>query len=184
MEMLKSARDTITGNLRNPKLSVDDLSLLYKMVCEFDVLESHASEIEQFCEGMPLTLVHGDFAQKNIRVRRSDARSLLLVFDWECAGWGIPAIDIARWPLVEFRWSNVSCPDISVYWSAVSQAWPHLGIEDVQRMSVLGWVFRLLAIIGREARLLATEWPEKSMKNMTYYQSGLADSIPMLEWRE
>src|SRR5262249_55908333 len=62
---------------------------------ELDRLESRWPEVELACEGLPRTMVHGDFRPKNVRVRGRDANATLFALDWEMAGWGVPAADLA-----------------------------------------------------------------------------------------
>ena len=47
------------------------------------------------CAGMPRTLVHGDFIKRNLRVRPGPAGPRWCPIDWEFAGWGPPAVDLA-----------------------------------------------------------------------------------------
>src|SRR5206468_164689 len=95
LEHLRSARATIVRNLGNPLLRAEDLAGLGNIVSGCDFLEARWNRIERFCDALPRTLVHGDLVVKNMRVRLGRAASALLVFDWETAGWGVPAPDLS-----------------------------------------------------------------------------------------
>ena len=127
--------------------------------------------MEKLCEGMPRTFVHGDFKEKNIRVRNSPDGMTLLPFDWEMAGWALPAADMAK------------CPDAALYWSTVRQHWPALNWEDIERMTHVGAMFRLLASIYWEAVSLefpSVEWSMNNLINLRNFDSRLANSIQTL----
>jgi hypothetical protein len=62
-------------------------------------------------EGIPSTLVHGDFSPKNVHIRAGNASVDVLPLDWETAGWGVPARDLSDVP-------------IELYCAAVQQWWP------------------------------------------------------------
>ena len=94
LEHLRLARETLQRAIVNSTLSPDDLVVLESIVPRCNVLESCWSKVETFCDKMPQTLVHNDFATRNIRVRNGQARTALLPFDWEKAGWGIPAANL------------------------------------------------------------------------------------------
>jgi hypothetical protein len=69
LDLLQSARDTIQTNSANPALDADDLSLLETVVDHCEHLSVDWSQLVEGCEGMPQTLVHGDFIRKNVAVR-------------------------------------------------------------------------------------------------------------------
>jgi aminoglycoside phosphotransferase (APT) family kinase protein len=68
---------------------------------------------------MPQTLVHNDFAARNIKVRNGQAGTTLLPFDWEKAGWGIPAADL----------EYLEQADLAMYWSVVHRSWPYFDVK-------------------------------------------------------
>jgi aminoglycoside phosphotransferase (APT) family kinase protein len=57
-------------------------------------IEARWGSIEEICRDSPSTLVHGDLAPKNLRFRMKDGKVSVLPFDWEIAGWGVPAVDL------------------------------------------------------------------------------------------
>jgi Ser/Thr protein kinase RdoA (MazF antagonist) len=107
---LRSARAAILGNLTNSALSAEDRALLNTIVSQCDALESRWDQVQRTCDRMPRTLVHGDFVVKNVNVRSGPAGPAFLAFDWETAGWGVPAPDLVQSLLLD-RVSSVS-PDL------------------------------------------------------------------------
>src|SRR2546422_700916 len=89
LEHLRLGRARIQRNLANHSLTHEDSALLERIISQCDFLESRWDQVEQFCEGMPWTLVHGDLKEKNLRVREGERDLELLSFDWETAGWGL-----------------------------------------------------------------------------------------------
>ena len=138
---LRSAERGIQRNLGNPKLTREDRAFLVEILHLLAHTESRWEAIDKACQGIPCTLVHGDFRPKNLRLRSGGDGPALYPIDWEEAGWGIPAADLApardSSPLVEAK----------VYVSTVRDRWPGLDIRGVRRLCVLGQTFRALAAI-------------------------------------
>ena len=122
----------------NPALSNDFAALLNRIVKFLDLLESQWDQLEKMCEAMPRTLVHGDFSITNLRVREGACGPALLVFDWESAGWGVPAVDFTQFI------HGAARPDLNVYYSILKRAHPHLKLEDIQAVAARGNLFRLI----------------------------------------
>jgi hypothetical protein len=162
LEHLRSARHTILRYLTNPALSGDDVTVLHAIVAQCDFLESRWSQVETCCAGIPLTLVHGDFRPKNVHVRRDHGGSALFPIDWETAGWGVPAPDLAH-------------VDLTVYWTVVRESWPTVDLQALQQLATLGKVFR---------RLAAMNWQSMSleMASMRIYHAELSDAIQAVQW--
>lgn len=171
LKRLRFVRDAILGHLVNPALQADGLVLLEAIVCQCDILESHWDQVEEVCKGIPQTLVHGDFVVKNLRVRSSQAGMVLLPFDWGEAGWGVPAIDLMD-------------VDVAAYWSVVHAHWPWLGVQTIQRLAIVGKIFRCLDAIYWELPDFKYEWLKKPISCMKIYRSWLADAIRAAEWED
>ncbi len=176
LEHLQSGRDKILRNLANPALKADDLVVLKSIVSQYEVLESRWCQVKEFCEGLPWTLVHGDFTGKNLRVRVGPAGIALLPFDWEDAGWGVPAPDLAQSALRGSGGFSAN-PDVATYWSVVRDHWPSLDLQTMQRLANCGKTFRCLAAINWNAQSLAYECPEWAMGDMRIYQAEMVDAI-------
>ena len=176
---LRSARDTIRDNLPNPALNQEQRRQLQRIVSNCDFVEQEWPRVEQFCGGMPETLVHGDFVGKNVRVKRGATGTDILPFDWEHAGRGVPAVDVAQaaFPSTGF----LANPDLDAYWETVQ--WSGLGFEAVQRLAVYGTVFRCLAALHWESQRLAYEWVEWPVKNMALYEAELVEAVRAAGWR-
>src|SRR6266511_3021189 len=82
LESLRSARNRILGNLANPALNAGNHAELKATLSQCAVLESRWDRVERLCEGMPRAVVHGDFVEKNIRIRTNGAGITILPFDW------------------------------------------------------------------------------------------------------
>lgn len=164
LERLQTARDGILENLANLTLQADQLAPLETTLRQFDLLESHWDQVEALCNWIPQTLVHGDFVAKNIRFRSSQAGMALLPFDWGEAGWGTPAVDIMQ-------------VDATSYWSKVRGHWPWLDVHVIQRLAVVGKIFRCIDAVYWELPSFQYEWLKKPYYNMRIYVSRLADAI-------
>ena len=173
---LRPGRQGIRGNLGNHALTEADRAILCALVERLDALESSWSEIERACEGLPVTLVHGDFRPKNVRIAGPDADPTVYVLDWEMAGWGIPAADLAS----AFDREMIVAVDPDTYLEAVRSWWSGLDDAAMRRLAILGRVFQALA---------STEWASTSliydserylmrpMAQMRSYLGHLSDAV-------
>jgi len=161
---LRNANETLARHLTNPALTSDDVALLESVRELLFLLEERWPGIEAFCAVLPQTFSHGDFVQKNVHVRESCDELVVLPFDWETSGWGIPAADLTR-------------VDFELYWSIVGDAWPQVRIEDARRMVSLGTMFRLLAAISWEAPSFRASWVKRAAMKMNLYRDRLSDAM-------
>jgi len=168
---LRLARHIIQQSLETFTLSCDDIELLRCVVSQLDIVEAHWTELEACCREVPWTLIHGDFSPKNVRVREDSGRMVLLPFDWETGGWGVPVVDLAQ-----FVRQSIA-PEISDYVSIVRECWPHLRIEMIQSLANTGRIFRSISSIGWEAQSLSSTWVTRTMNNMQEYSDMLDVAI-------
>ena len=181
LEHLHSGRDKLLRGITNPELKADDRVVLENILAQFEILESCWSQVERFCEGLPRTLVHGDFTAKNLRVRTGRAEIALLPFDWEDSGWGVPAADLAPSALLGSGGFSAN-PNIVDYWSVVQDHWPSLDLPTIQRLANCGKAFRCLAAVNWKAQRLAYAGAEWVASEMRIYQAELSDAIQAATW--
>jgi hypothetical protein len=184
---LRSARETILANRTNPALGAEDVAVLAAVVRQGEAAASRWGEVERWCERMPRTFIHGDFAPKNMRVRAGPAGSELLPFDWGSAGWGVPAADLAQaalppdratgWDLSAY-WAS---PDLAVYCSAVRECGWRLDVQDVRPLAAIGKIFRCLVCINLDAQSLATDWVADAVRKMRVYRAEMADALERMK---
>ena len=146
LDHLRADLQTIRANLANPALTAGDAATLGRLASDLDRLEGAWVALERACTGLPATLVHGDLQRKNLYVRNGAGQSALYAIDWETAGWGIPAADLAR-------------IDLPTYWSVVRSVWHDVRLEDVRRLGVVGRIFRELVAIRWVSPQLAYDSP-------------------------
>ena len=175
---LQRARDTIRENLNNTALDRRQRHQLRGIILTCDFVESNWTSVEQFCRDMPSTLVHGDFVGKNVRMRSGAAGIEVLPFDWEHAGRGVPAVDLAQAAFSSTTF--LANPDLADYW--ITTQWTEIPYEAVLRLGTYGTVFRCLAALQWESQRLAYEWVEWPVKNMTLYEAELAEAVHASGW--
>jgi hypothetical protein len=178
-EHLRIARDTILRSLASSSLRNGEAELLRNIVGQCDLLASLWTGIEDACDGFPRTLVHGDVAEKHMRVHRTTAGSALLLFDWETAGWGVPAVDLAQ--LEVGRLWGVQ---IHRYHAAVRRHWPRADFGRIGRLASAGSVFRLLALLCWESSRISDEPSQKTMSRMAVYHAEMARVLAGFESEE
>ena len=162
LDHLRAARDRIRRHFANPGLTERDRDDLRAAMALQDHVESRWETIQRACAGPPSTLVHGDFQPKNIRIRPALSGAEILVMDWETAGWGNPAVDLAP-----ARGADTTIQvDLEAYASEVSPAWPGVDAAAIRRIAVLGFVLR---------RLAAMDWASVSLR----FEDPLCLSYPV-----
>jgi len=180
LEHLRSARRNVLRNLTNPALDTDDVAVLKTIVSQCDALEAGWHELEKCCESMPTTLVHGDFRRKNVYVRTDQAGTALFPIDWETAGWGVPAADLAH-SRRRYLGHHV---DLITYLDIVRECWPSIDMSALQLLVRVGFVFRRLAGINWTSRSLASEWTEEPIACMRAYQTELSEIMQAAPWAQ
>ena len=138
LRLLRGCRALLLRHLGGSALSVEDATVFRNIAAHLDALESLWDELEEICDVMPRTLVHGDFVNKNLRIRDAATGPALLVFDWEFAGWGVPAADLAQ--LID----RVASPDLEFYCSILNREYSRLDLRDIQAVAACGNLLRIV----------------------------------------
>ena len=160
-------------------LSAEDRELLHKLAARCDVIEARWEEAERCFEESPRGLVHGDLVIKNLRVRNATNPSALLVFDWEMAGWGVPATDLAQ------SVGRVASPNLEAYCATLQQTQPRIGVRQIQRLADFGTLLRVIDKILWETIDPGGEtysYLLKPLMTLRRYEPQLAAALHALEW--
>jgi hypothetical protein len=170
---LRAARCNIRQNLANPAVSGRDVDLLWSVIALCDDLELRWSALEECFEGAPATLVHGDFRPKNVHLRPTDSGAGAFVLDWETAGWGPPAVDLApaRGP------SSARDVDIETYVSIAQESWANSDSQMIRRLVAAGTIFRRLAAMDWASLDLAFDDVSLPVARLRVYRSELLEAI-------
>jgi len=178
LDRLRSARHTITESKSNPAITTASIAVLDSVLMVLDTIEADWAAVEEFCASMPRTLTHGDLQPKNLFVRRDGSGPRLYPIDWEMAGWGIPAPDVApaRGPGVR--------PDIDLatYLKAVKPRWRAVDRRVLRDWVVVGLLFRRLIAVDWAAPSLRYEWPERSVDQLSVYRPQLEAAFARAPW--
>jgi len=161
---MTSAREQIIVNMDNKALRAEDCALLRRILSHVDLITQRWERVHVLDEHLPKSLIHGDFKDGNLRVRDDAGGKVLLVFDWEESGWGLPGVDM--WRL-----------DPESYWLRVREHWRGMTREDVLHLASVGKLLWCLKAIDWETANLAHEWLENSMGSMRVYEEHLTDAI-------
>ncbi|HEY6169562.1 MAG TPA: aminoglycoside phosphotransferase family protein [Verrucomicrobiae bacterium] len=178
-QLLRSARAALTRHSGNPVLSADETALLRRFVSWCDRIEEHWPELEKLFEGWPRTLIHGDFVIKNLRIQNGAARPVLLVYDWEMAGCGMPATDLAQ------SLGRCVSPDLDAYCAAIWQRGWHIDVGDLRRLADFGNVLRLVDKIYWETASVVGDTYDFLVRLLTTfpkYDPQLAAALRAVNW--
>jgi hypothetical protein len=99
---------------------------------------------------------------KNLRLSPADGATVL-PFDWETAGWGAPLADLSR-------------IDLRAYSAQTAGFWgPYL--PALERLTVIGRIYRLLVSITWELPSLGTDWVSRPIQRLARYDEGLGLAV-------
>jgi thiamine kinase-like enzyme len=177
--LLHSARTTLLARVDAPGLSAEEVALLRTLVAQYNVIEEHWKELERDWEGWPSALVHGDFVIKNLRVRSDATGPALLVFDWEMAGWGVPATDLAQ------SVGKIASPDLDAYRAVLQQDAHRPDVRDIRRLASYGNLLRVLDKIFWETVIMDVDSYEfllKPISTLRGYEPQLAAVLGAINW--
>jgi hypothetical protein len=180
---LRAGRAHLLAHVSNPALSAREVTLLKDVARQCETVDDHWAELEEWCAAVPATLVHGDFAPKNMHVRRGPDGDTVLPFDWGSAGWGSLASDLAQAGTTSGDcWDYWAHADLATYLAVVRRSWPSLTLEAVERLAVAGKLFRSLVCIYLEAPSFACDWVKSAARNMKVYRAAMGDAIRSAGW--
>jgi aminoglycoside phosphotransferase (APT) family kinase protein len=166
LDSLRTASERIRRHLEEADLSEDERFTVAEISAQCDCLAACWNRVEAWIDGVPQTLVHGDCHPANLRVIKTGKGPKLVLLDWDTAGLACPAIDLALIGLHQ-----------ATYWSIVRAAWPSITIQAVHGMANAGRIFQLLAMIDCETKGMTYPWPQRLIKNLTFYRAELAEAI-------
>lgn len=171
LALLQSANKTIQSNITNHALNVEDSSVVESINDHCEYLKNNWKQFTEIDRGIPNTLVHGDFIENNVRIQTNKDKIFVIPFDWEKAGWGIPAEDI----------SNV---DIQSYWSTVHEQWPDLSLNNLRRIAQIGKIYRCIVYLDWISPRLANTSIEQPLADLRQCEVWLIDLLQPGKWRE
>ena len=176
LSQLTAARQRMMGSVFNPALTPANIGILEEFITSSGLLEKHWEEIEAFCATMPETLVHNDFVSKNVHVRMKNSRPVLLAFDWEMSGRGVPAVDL--------YWFFQHAPDgyITRYWEHMRRFNKNIGLRDIEKLAILGAIFRIMDAVEWVSQYLLTDTPDRKIHHTRLHTDRLKHACHALGW--
>lgn len=160
----------------NPELSRTDRRDVAYTVEICARVRSQWARVRSFCATMPPTFVFGDFKDDNVRVVDGDRGPTLIGFDWNEAGWGVPALDV-----LTFAAHRVA-PLLSEYLPVVAARWPDLTEENILMLGIIGEIFRCGASMRWELQRLESPWTERAMALLRYHNDWMGRGVRRLPW--
>lgn len=178
LDYLHSGQTRIRENLGNPSMTREDRAMLSDLIAQLDSVTLDWGMIIGFCQELPRTVVHGDFQAKNIRIRQSNGQIQIFPLDWELAGWGVPATDLSP----SLSPNPVFLVNMARYWQIVRDHKVYLSYQQLERMVVLGYLFRHIAAINWASASLHFEPPKKAIELLTLYHRNLGQALKNKAW--
>ncbi len=168
---LDQALEDIPASFGNPALGPEARPALDGLLRVLADVEASWPDIGNACAAMPRALVHCDFSERNVRIRDQGSEPRLLAFDWEVAGWGLPAVDLHG-------------VDLSTYAEAVRADWPDLDRAALERFAQLGQLLRGGVVAASwAAKSLLTRYPGDAVLELAIYQRKIVRALAALGFR-
>ena len=161
-----TAGERISAFIDNPVFAAEDRQVLAVVIERCMQAETWTEAFERFCCDFPRTLVHCDFVAKNLRV---SCEQQLMVFDWEMAGYGPPAADLAE------------CDDLPAYTAALDGPMSERSLQEVQTLALIGKVLRWAAAVDWASWGLDGAWVRKPLRNFRCYANDMEDLVVRLK---
>lgn len=174
LRLLRSCRAMLLRHLDAGALPLEDAAVFRNIATRLDELEFLWDELAKICEVMPRTLVHGDFVIKNLRVRETPKGPALLVFDWEFAGWGVPAADLAQFL------DRTASPDLGLYCTILNREHFDLDLRDLQAVAACGNLLRLVDQVSwatSGCELVSAAKLVKAIDTLRFYEPSLSGAL-------
>jgi hypothetical protein len=179
LELLRLIQTTVLKYLANSALPAEDLAALRAVASQCDLVDSHWPEVETFCRAIPPALVHGDLVIKNVRVRTFPDRRAFFVFDWEYAGWGVPATD-----LCQFTGLTIS-PDLNAYFACLKNIAQPIDLVNPYRLAEYGSIFRVIDDMSWEVLSMhfdAYRFLARPISCLRRYERLMAAALDAVKW--
>jgi Phosphotransferase enzyme family len=161
-EHLRRAHERLVATLQTSTNTGADKHSLCTLASLLEQIDGCWERVEQSCAGGPLTLVHGDFVKRNLRLLGDGS---LVALDWEFGGKAPPAADLVLLA------DNPSL--LPVYKTVVKRFLPDVSDCQVLELARLGRGLRLLAAMDWATVWLECPWPETGMAQMRTYEPAL-----------
>jgi hypothetical protein len=162
--LLQSVEALLHQTLANPAMSAEELEVVEDLVQACVGLRSKWHALATSLGKAPPTITFGGFGSKNARVRESHDGLVLMPFDFESAGYGCPAIDLAY-------------PDAETYVEEAGSWWTGLDIGEFNRLQGIGRVLGGLKAIPGERKVLLGESPSKAVTKLHWYGHEMLDGM-------
>ena len=128
-------------------------------------------------------LVHGDLVPKNVRLTARPAGFGLFVFDWEYAGWGVPATD-----LCQFTGRDGLGADLATYAAALADSGRRFEFGKVRQLAQYGTIFRVLDNLAWALSSLMVSDSHrclvKPISHLSIYERQMTEALRPMEWRD
>jgi hypothetical protein len=169
---------------RRTDLTQFERAKLQNHILQCEVLSHHWHELEDICNILPKTLVHGDLVRKNLRIGTGGAEEEMIALDWENAGYGSPLADLAQCPDLESLPDFAASPDLGSYYLVVREQWKMLDFRNLVRIACAGTIFRCIdSLVWEVDRLEANGYAPRCIPRMAIFGTVLAGSMKAMGWR-
>jgi aminoglycoside phosphotransferase (APT) family kinase protein len=174
----RRGRHALAAAVGYPTITSEEARTAEALHETIDLLDREWDEVSGACSQLPSTVIHGDLVRKNLLVCRHGGEARVVAFDWECAGWGSPALDLADGgSRGEVSQRLAVSPCLETYRTELRARGHDVEREVVARCAALGTALRCVSGILWSALGLDASWVHQPMADMAVYRGVLEESM-------
>ena len=148
---VRLGRDAMVAAAGYPGLTEHETRVAEALCASLDHLTQNWDAVIGTAGLLPSTVVHGDLVRKNLVLRMRAGGLGLVAFDWEKAGWGAPALDLAY---CQESKAFAASPCLETYGRTLRAHRLIVDPEAVRRCAAIGTALRCVAgIVWKSASL-------------------------------
>jgi aminoglycoside phosphotransferase (APT) family kinase protein len=173
LSALRVGRDALVHQLESTETRADAV-LVEGVIGVLEAVELRWEDVHETCAAQRSTLVHGDFAPYNLRVRADRVGRPLQVFDWDASGRGPPAVDLTLATDRHFA----ANPSLDAYRRAFATRTPACGIQPLRRLAAVGKIMRSVTAIEWQSRRFTPSYcgPDKLLAYVEWIREGMREA--------
>jgi aminoglycoside phosphotransferase (APT) family kinase protein len=178
LNWVRRGRDAMAAAAHYSAMTREEARTAEALHASLDALDQDWDEVSRTAAQLPSTLVHGDLVRKNLLVRRHRGVMGVIAFDWENAGWGAPALDLAYGDGdPEESKHFAASPCLETYRSVLGTHGLDVDPEIIVRSAAIGTALRCVSGVVWSALAPDADWVRHPMAFMAMYARRLEQAM-------
>lgn len=175
---VRSGRDAMAVGPHHAAMTSEEARTAKALHGLLDALDRDWGEVSRTAAQLPATVVHGDLVRKNLFVRRRQGTVGVVALDWEKAGWGAPALDLAYGDGADANATRFAAsPCLDTYREVLRARGLDVERKVLDRCAAIGSALRCVSGIAWSALGLSADWVHRPMIDIAVFARRLEQSM-------